>query len=191
MPGCCWACSLVKNRIIIEEMSAVALQLIKELMSTEVRPALLQGLVALLRPSRKEHFKTKPQILDDPDVPQMTGSLPAFIQQAACAKAIGTLARESTELCEELIQLRVIHHLLFVMGNKEHTESQRQASLAVEYFVSLFPVVEEQVRTTIGDKLFQMLMENAEILYMKLDSVQVEILISNQVNIPGITEVTE
>ncbi|XP_075037707.1 armadillo-like helical domain containing protein 1 [Mixophyes fleayi] len=173
------------------EVQYEALQLIRDLMRTDVRPALLQRLVALLRPSRKDHFMTQPQILDDPTVPQMMDSLPAFIQQAACAKAIGILARESTVLCEELVQLRVIHHLLFVMGNKEHTESQRQASLAVEYFVSLFPVVEEQVRTTIGEKLFQMLMENAEILYMKLDRVQIEILISNQVNIPGIKEVTE
>ncbi|KAM4642807.1 armadillo-like helical domain containing protein 1 [Discoglossus pictus] len=171
------------------EIQYEALQLIKQLVSTEVQPALLKGLVKLLRPSRKQSSKTRPQILDDPSVPQITNSLPTFIQQAACAKAIGMLARESTELCEELVQLRVIHHLLYVMGNTLHTESQRQASLAVEYFVLSFPVVEEEVRKAIGENLFQMLVENAEILYMKLDSVQADILTSNQLNIPGVKEV--
>ncbi|MEE6495299.1 hypothetical protein FKM82_002002 [Ascaphus truei] len=114
------------------EIQYEAIQLIKELIHTEVRPALLKGLVARLRPSQKESTKPRPQILDDSTVPQLTEPLPIYMQQAACAKAIGMLARESMELCEELIQLRVVHNLLFVMGNKDHTESQRQASLAVE-----------------------------------------------------------
>ncbi|CAJ0958190.1 unnamed protein product [Ranitomeya imitator] len=171
---------------------------------------------------------------------------PAFIQQAACARAIGMLAQESSELCDQMIRLRVVHHLLYVMGNMDHTESQRQASLAVQYFASVSPVVEEQVRLAIGEKLFQMLMwtypvflcscdrpnhnqgvftpwqtdesitkttlqesrhlcplrpfggvfcgffqaisartENADMLYMKLDPIQVDVLVSNQVNIPS------
>ncbi|KAM4722937.1 armadillo-like helical domain containing protein 1 [Rhinophrynus dorsalis] len=167
------------------EIQNEAIQLIKELMYTDVRPALLKGLVALLRPSRKESSKSRPQILHDPAVPQFMDPLPIFIQQAAAVKAIGMLAQESTDLCEELIELRVIHHLLFLMGNKNHTESQRQASLVVEYFVLSFPVVEEQVRKAIGETLFQMLMDNAEILYMKIDAVQADILMSNQVHIPG------
>ncbi|XP_063283244.1 armadillo-like helical domain containing protein 1 [Pelobates fuscus] len=173
------------------EIQNEALQLIKYLMCTEVRPALLKGLVALLRPSRKESSKVRPQILDDPNVAQMTESLPVFIQQAAAAKAIGMLARESTELCHELIQLRVIHNLLFAMGNQDHMESQRQASLAVEYFVLSFPVVEDQVTKAIGENLFQMLLDNADGLYMKIDNIQADILRSNQVNIPGVKEVTE
>ncbi|XP_053325930.1 armadillo-like helical domain containing protein 1 [Spea bombifrons] len=173
------------------EIQYEALQLISYLMRTEVRLDLLKGLVQLLRPSQRESNKPRPQILDDPTVPKMNDSLPTFIQQAAAAKAIGTLARESTELCEELIQLRVIHHLLFVMGNQDHTESQRQASLAVEYFVLSIPVVEEQVRKAVGDKLFQMLLDDADGLYVKLDNVQADILRCNQINIPGIKEVTE
>lgn len=160
-------------------------------MKTEVRPALLQGLIKLLRPSRKDGVRAKPQILEDPAAPHISDPLPIFIQQAACARAVGILARESTELCDEMIRLRVVHHLLYVMGNLDHTESQRQASLAMEYFASMFPVVEEQVKIAIGEKLFQMLMDNAEILYMKLNPIQVDVLVSNQVNIPGIKEVTE
>ncbi|KAG8537481.1 hypothetical protein GDO81_024467 [Engystomops pustulosus] len=101
------------------------------------------------------------------------------------------LARESTDLCHQLIRLRVVHHLLYVMGNTEHTESQRQASLALEYFVSVSPVVEEQVKIAIGEKIFQMLMENPEVLYMKLDAIQVDVLVSNQVNVPRVKEVAE
>ncbi|XP_018428826.1 PREDICTED: uncharacterized protein C1orf228 homolog, partial [Nanorana parkeri] len=140
------------------EVHYEALQLILELMVTDVRPALLKGLVALQKPSQRENTKSRPQILDDPTAPQISEPLPTFIQQAACAKAIGMLARESPQLCEDLIQLRVVHHLLHAMGNTEHTDSQRQASLALEYFVSSFPVVEEDVRAAIGDKLFHMLM---------------------------------
>ncbi|KAM8931173.1 armadillo-like helical domain containing protein 1 [Pelodytes ibericus] len=173
------------------EIQYEVLQLIKHLAGTELRPALLKGLVMLLRPSRKESNQPRPQILDDPAVPEMTESLPVYIQQAAAAKAIGMLARESAELCEDLIQLRVIHHLLFVMGNQDQPESQRQASLAVEYFVLSFPVVEEQVRKAIGDQLLQMLLDNADGLYMTMDGIQADILSSNQVNIPGLKEITD
>ncbi|XP_068095632.1 armadillo-like helical domain containing protein 1 [Hyperolius riggenbachi] len=173
------------------EVQHEALQLIRELMVTDVRSALLKGLVTLLRPSRKENPKNRPQILDDPAAPLISDALPTFIQQAASAKAIGMLARESSELCEELIHLRVIHHLLYAMGNTAHTESQRQASLAMEYFISLFPVVEEQVRMEIGDNLFRMLMENAETLYMRLSKVHIDILLSNQVNILRVKEAPE
>ncbi|NP_001091266.1 uncharacterized protein LOC100037073 isoform X1 [Xenopus laevis] len=171
-----------------QEVQYEAVQLIKELMNTDVRPALLKGLVALLRPSQKENKKSKPQILEDTTVEQHSGPLPSFIQQAAAVRAIGMVSQESTELCEQLIQLRLIHHLLFVMGNRDHSESQRQASLVLEYFVMSFPVVEEQVRKTIGDTLFQMLMDNAELLYMKIDSSQADLLATNQINIPRAKE---
>ncbi|XP_040216896.1 armadillo-like helical domain containing protein 1 [Rana temporaria] len=170
------------------EVQYEALQLIWELMDTDVRPALLKGLVSLLKPSQRERTRSRPQILDDPTAPQISEPLPTFIQQAASAKAIRMLARESPQLCEDLIQLRVVHHLLYAMGNTEHTDSQRQASLTLEYFVSSFPAVEEDVRTAIGDKLFRMLTENAELLYMKLDRVHIDILISNQVTVPGVKE---
>ncbi|XP_053549362.1 armadillo-like helical domain containing protein 1 [Bombina bombina] len=171
------------------EIQYEALQLIKQLASTEVCSALLKGLVSLLRPSRKENIKGK-QVFDDPSVPQLSDSLPVYIQQAACAKAIGMLAREFPELCEELIQLRVIHHLLFVLGNTQNAESQRQASLTLQHFVMSFALVEEEVKKTMGDTLFQMFLDSAETFYMKIDKVQVAIFTSNQVNIPGVSEVT-
>ncbi|XP_031756800.1 armadillo-like helical domain containing protein 1 isoform X1 [Xenopus tropicalis] len=178
---------------VVEESMDVqsAVHLIKDLMNTDVRPALLKGLVALLKPSQKENKKFRPHILEDTTVEQFSDQLPYFIQQAAAVRAIGMLSQESTELCEELIKLRVVHNLLFVMGNRDHSESQRQASLVLEYYVLSFPVVEEQVRKAIGDTLFQMLMDNAESLYMKIDLVQADLLASNQVNIPRAKEATD
>uniref|UniRef100_A0A6I8R9S4 Armadillo like helical domain containing 1 n=1 Tax=Xenopus tropicalis TaxID=8364 RepID=A0A6I8R9S4_XENTR len=173
------------------EVQYEAVHLIKDLMNTDVRPALLKGLVALLKPSQKENKKFRPHILEDTTVEQFSDQLPYFIQQAAAVRAIGMLSQESTELCEELIKLRVVHNLLFVMGNRDHSESQRQASLVLEYYVLSFPVVEEQVRKAIGDTLFQMLMDNAESLYMKIDLVQADLLASNQVNIPRAKEATD
>lgn len=49
--------------MLISSFSA-AIQLIKDLMAYEVRPALLKGLVMLLRPSRKETAKIQARILE-------------------------------------------------------------------------------------------------------------------------------
>ncbi|XP_030063121.1 armadillo-like helical domain containing protein 1 isoform X2 [Microcaecilia unicolor] len=140
------------------EVQYEALQMIKELVHYNVRSSLLSGLVMLLKPPLKEKEKIRPKILDDPSMAQLTASLPVFMQQAAAAKAIGMLAQESLDLCEELIQLRVVHHLLYAMGNQNHADSQRQASLSLE--------------------------TNAETMYIHMDTVQADILVSNKVNIP-------
>ncbi|MGH0131167.1 UNVERIFIED_CONTAM: hypothetical protein FKN15_028266 [Acipenser sinensis] len=63
---------------------------------------------------------------------ELNESLPMFVQQDAAAKATGILARESLEFIEELVNLRVVHHLLCAMGNQDHADSQREASLALE-----------------------------------------------------------
>uniref|UniRef100_A0A8C4S9V3 Armadillo like helical domain containing 1 n=1 Tax=Erpetoichthys calabaricus TaxID=27687 RepID=A0A8C4S9V3_ERPCA len=67
-----------------------------------------------------------------PDMQKMSLSLPVFVQQAAAAKTIGILAKQSPELSKELLHLRVVHHLVYAMGNQENSESQRQASLTLE-----------------------------------------------------------
>ncbi|KAM5148894.1 armadillo-like helical domain containing protein 1 isoform 2-T2 [Mantella aurantiaca] len=46
------------------EVQYEALRLVQDLMVTDVRPALLKGLVSLLRPSQRENAKLRPQILD-------------------------------------------------------------------------------------------------------------------------------
>nr|XP_014350185.1 PREDICTED: uncharacterized protein C1orf228 homolog [Latimeria chalumnae] len=160
-----------------------AIELIKDLMHHEVRAALLEGLAGLLKPSQ-DATKQLPKILTSPRMSQLVECFPVFVQQAAATKAIGVLVRESSEIAEELIQLGAIPRLMRVMGNLCHADSQRLASLTLEQFVRMFPVVEEQVRMAMGETLFQLFMEKPEDLYMKMDSIQVEILLSNQVTIP-------
>ncbi|XP_043860632.1 armadillo-like helical domain containing protein 1 [Dromiciops gliroides] len=166
------------------EVQYEAIELIKDLVNTEVRTALLKGLVALLKPSAKDTTKLQPKILEDPTVFQVSGHLPVFLQQAAAAKAIGVISRKSTAVAEELLSLRVVNHLMYAMGNQDHSNGQRLASLTLEYFVQTFPTVEEQVHTAMGENLFELFRSNAEDLYMNMDSIQADILASNKVNIP-------
>ncbi|XP_066876593.1 uncharacterized protein [Kogia breviceps] len=161
----------------------VAIELIKDLVNYDVCPALLKGLVALLIPSFKETSKQQSQIVSDSSVLQLAAHLPLFLQQAAAAKAIGILARGNTSLAEEMLPLRVVHSLMAAMGNMDHSNSQRQASLTLEYFVQLFPAVEEHVRRAMGEELYKLFRSNAEDLYGKIDSIQADILAANKVNV--------
>ncbi|XP_047231748.1 armadillo-like helical domain containing protein 1 [Girardinichthys multiradiatus] len=63
---------------------------------------------------------------------EITGSLPEFLQQAAAAKTIRLVEEKDKELSEELLHLGVIQQLLHAMGNRKHTDSQIQASLALK-----------------------------------------------------------
>ncbi|XP_029085000.1 armadillo-like helical domain containing protein 1 [Monodon monoceros] len=139
------------------EVQYEAIELIKDLVNCDVCPALLKGLVALLKPSFKETSKQQSQIVSDSSVLQLTAHLPWFLQQAAAAKAIGILARGNTSLAEEMLPVRVVHSLMAAMGNMDHSNSQRQASLTLE--------------------------GNAEDLYRKIDSIQADILAANEVNV--------
>ncbi|XP_043941273.1 armadillo-like helical domain containing protein 1 [Protopterus annectens] len=172
------------------EVQYEAIELIKDLMEYEVRSALLSGLVKLLKPP-KDNDNNRPGILTDTEVPILSKALPVFVQQAAAAKTTGILAMDSLETAEELVRLEVIHHLLYAMGNQDHADSQRQASVSLECFVRRFPVVEEQVKKTMGEPLFNLFMTDAEALYMKLDPIQIDVLVSNKFTIPGVTDITE
>ncbi|XP_055203212.1 armadillo-like helical domain containing protein 1 isoform X4 [Gorilla gorilla gorilla] len=171
------------------EVQYEAIELIKDLVGYDVRQALLKGLVALLIPSVKETSKLQAKILSDPSVLQLTPSLPMFLQQAAAAKAIGpnprprVLARNDMSIAEELLYLRVVRGLMAAMGNTDHSNSQRLASLTLECFVQMFPLVAEHVRKCMGEELYQLFLSNAEDLYMKIDSIQADILAANTVNV--------
>lgn len=171
------------------EVQYEALELIKELMGYEVRGTLLAGLVRLLRPA-KEDLLARPDILQDPSVARMSAPLPVFVQQAAAAKAIGILAQESDAFANSLIQLRVVHHLMYAMGNVDHADSQRQAALTLEYLCTNFPIVDEHVREATGDALYYLFINNPEALYTQMNAVQADVLVSNKVNIPGIPDET-
>ncbi|KAI4828854.1 hypothetical protein KUCAC02_022926 [Chaenocephalus aceratus] len=124
-----------------------AINLILGLRCYEVRPLLLDGLVALLRPTKEN---VQHQNMQESEIIQMTGSLPVFVQQAAAAKSIRLLAEDSREVSRELLSLGVIQRLLYAMGNREHTDAQIQASLALKHFVRSFPNIEEHVQRGIG-----------------------------------------
>ncbi|XP_070261001.1 armadillo-like helical domain containing protein 1 isoform X3 [Myotis yumanensis] len=182
-------CVLNVLRTMHLEVQYEAIELIKDLVNYDVCEALLIGLVDLLTPPIPETSELQPKILSDSTVLQLTSPhqpaahLPAFLQQAAAAKAIGVLARGNTSLAEEMLRLRVVHSLMAAMGNVDHSNSQRQASLTLEYFVRIFPVVEEHVQKCMGQELYKLFRSNAEDLHMKIDSVQVDILATNKVNV--------
>ncbi|XP_029889134.1 armadillo-like helical domain containing protein 1 isoform X1 [Aquila chrysaetos chrysaetos] len=137
------------------EVQYEAIQLLKALMAHEVRPALLKGLVALLTPRRKKAFTFCDETTKGPTALRLREPVLVYIQQAAAAKAIGVLAKESAEVAEELIQLKVVHGLMVAVGNLDHVASQRHASISLEYFVHTFPFVEECVKKALGHTLFQ------------------------------------
>ncbi|MCI4380510.1 hypothetical protein PGIGA_G00240760 [Pangasianodon gigas] len=163
------------------EVQYEAIELIKYLQQTEVRDALLNALIALLKPTNQGVPKHK--ILQDPAMAKMSSSLPLFVQQAAAAKALRMLAVESRETSKELIRLGVVHHLLYAMGNQEHADAQRQASLTLQHFVHSYLVVKEHVCRAMGPALFHSFMHNAELLYMNMDEVQADILLNNKVDL--------
>uniref|UniRef100_A0A2K6DA41 Armadillo like helical domain containing 1 n=1 Tax=Macaca nemestrina TaxID=9545 RepID=A0A2K6DA41_MACNE len=171
------------QQLSLQTIRTAQIELIKDLVGYDVRQALLKGLVALLIPSVKETSKLQAKILSDPSVLQLAPSLPMFLQQAAAAKAIGVLARNDMSIAEELLYLHVVHGLMAAMGNMDHSNSQRLASLTLECFVQMFPLVAEHVRKGMGEELYQLFLSNAEDLYMKLDSIQADILAANKVNV--------
>uniref|UniRef100_W5KCR4 Armadillo like helical domain containing 1 n=1 Tax=Astyanax mexicanus TaxID=7994 RepID=W5KCR4_ASTMX len=164
-----------------QEVQHEVIELISELQQTEVRTSLQRSLITLLKPSRERNRKYKN--LQDPEMMKMTDLLPLFVQQAAAAKALRILAQSSQRTSEELIHLGVVHQLLYAMGNQEHEDAQKQASLTLEHFVRSDPVVEEHVQRAMGPALFGSFMKNAELLYTRMDDVEAEILLSNKVNI--------
>ncbi|XP_059840208.1 armadillo-like helical domain containing protein 1 isoform X3 [Hypanus sabinus] len=171
-------------RSIHYEVQYEVIEFIKVLLNYKVRPALLEGLVARLTPSM-DNIKNRPKILYDEPTSNLMESSPIYVQQAAAAKVIGIIMKESTETAEELLHLRVVHRLLIVMGNLEYADSQKQACLALEYLIHTFPVVEEHVQKAMGESLYELYMKNPENLYLKMDSIQAVVLVDNKVNIPA------
>ncbi|XP_061093261.1 armadillo-like helical domain containing protein 1 isoform X2 [Conger conger] len=142
------------------EVQYETLQLIRDLIKYDVRDALLRGLVALLKPAKEIQRHIIIQ-----EMAEIKEFLPVFVQQAAAAKAIRILSQESQELSQDLLSLGVVQHLLYAMGNKEHTDTQRQASMALEH--------------------------NAEAFYLRIDDIQADILLSTRVGISQVTDETD
>ncbi|TRZ02784.1 hypothetical protein DNTS_028825 [Danionella cerebrum] len=161
------------------EVQYEATELITELMQSEVRLALLKGLIDFLKPKKEK----SPDEVIDQETSMLTAVHPVLLQQAACAKTIRILAKRSETISKELLSLQVIHHLLYAIGSQEHADSQKQASLALEHFVHKYPVVKEQVRTALGTTLFESFVQNADVLHLCIDDVQAFMLRSNTVKV--------
>jgi len=170
------------------EVQFEVIELLKELMESEVTESLLSGLVGLLRPPLED-------VLAAIDVAQAEGNkinpntpLPVFVQQAAAAKTIGILARESSKVAESLVQKRVTHHMMYAMGNTDYADSQRQAAISLEHFCRTFSIVDDHVRDAMGETLYDLFMSNPETLYLNMSHVQADVLVSNKVNIPKLVQ---
>ncbi|NXX86170.1 ARMD1 protein, partial [Urocolius indicus] len=164
------------------EVQYEALQLLKALMARPARSSLLKGLAALLIPAGRKQL-TLCGTTDKATLCLREPTL-VYIQQAAAAKAVGVLAKESAEVAEELIQLQVVQGLMVAVGNLDHVASQHHASISLEYFVQTFPCVEECVRKALGPTLFKDFLDSPETWYTKMDPVQAAELASNTVDIP-------
>ncbi|XP_042191820.1 armadillo-like helical domain containing protein 1 isoform X2 [Callorhinchus milii] len=174
---------------ILLELLAQAIELIKKLLEYEIRSDLLKRLAGLLNLCKDP--RNRPKILEDQSAPNLLESAPMFIQQAAAAKVIGILIQNSVDISEELMQHELVRKLLITMGNRNHFDSQRQASLALHYIVCTNPNVAEQVKTSMGIELFEMFMNDPENLYQKITEVHADALFNNKANLLLKTEDSE
>lgn len=166
------------------EVQYEVIEFIRELMSYDIRDQLMEGLVRSLKPTREDLLarnKTFENALSY--APDFKAALPAFVKQAAAAKTIGILCRDSSANAEVFLNLRVINRILIAMGNTDYADSQRQASLTLEYLIRIFPSVNESVKIAMGEDLYELFMSDTENLYLKLNPVQTDVLVSNKVNL--------
>jgi len=171
------------------EVQFEVIELLKDLMDSEVTESLLAGLVTLLRPPLEDILAAIDNSEEtDGNKLNSNAPLPVFVQQAAAAKTIGILARESNKVAESLVQKRVTHHLMFAMGNTDYADSQRQASISLEHFCRTFSIVDDHVRDAMGEALYDLFMSNPETLYLNMSHVQADVLVSNKVNIPKLVQ---
>ena len=169
------------------EVQFEAHQLIKLLMDYEVRDDLLKGLVALLKPSTAD-MQEIPEILSDPNGPQIAPPLPVYVQQAAAAKMIGILSRSAAAIADTLVKMGVVHCLLVAMGNDQYPDSQKQSGATLEFFISKYPNIRTVVREALGDSFYQSYIKNPCEFYLHATSIHLDILASNKVNITEIND---
>ena len=164
------------------EVQYESIEFIRELMSYDIQDQLLEALVKALHPTREELMRRQDILVKALEgAPELSRPLPSFVKQAAAAKTIGILSRDSAENSKQLLGLGCVQQLLYAMGNVDYADSQRQAALTLEYFVRIFPTVNEAVKEAMGDTLYDQFMSNPENLYINLNAVQADVLVSNKV----------
>ncbi|CAH8663867.1 unnamed protein product [Schistosoma bovis] len=111
--------------------------------------------------------------------------LSVFVQQAAAAKCLRILSQDSSTVSRKIIKMGALSNLLYAMGNLEFSDSQRQASLALEYLCRTYPLVDEVVSEAMGPVLHEEFIKNPDSHYLQMTPLQADILVSNKVNYTG------
>lgn len=129
--------------------------------------------------SRKKQTNIKAE--SDTDVRPLS----VFVQQASAAKCIHILCQDSAEISMKVLKMGALSSLLYAMGNLEFPDSQRQASLALEYLCRKYPLVDEIVRQTMGPTLHDEFTRNPDSHYLQMTPLQADILVSNKIAFVG------
>ncbi|KAF7233199.1 hypothetical protein EG68_10919 [Paragonimus skrjabini miyazakii] len=120
-----------------------------------------------------------------PDSPADMQPLPVFVQQASAAKCLRILAQDSTLLTKKILKLGALSSLLYAMGNLEYPDSQRQASLTLEYLCQTYPLIDQVVREAMGPSLHEEFTKHPDSHYLQLSPLQADVLVSNKVSYMG------
>ena len=175
--------SLLLLRSLHVEVQYEGCQLIELLMNyNDIQKEVLVGLVNLLQPSKLD-LQEQPEILIDPNSPEIQPPYPVYIQQAASAKLIGILCKKSYSIAECCLMFGCVKYLLIAMGNDKHPDSQKQAGLTLQYFIHTFPEVEMKVRDALGQTFFFEYMNEPSSFYLNINAIHLDILVANQVEI--------
>eukprot|EP00731_Ephydatia_muelleri_P017623 Em0010g721a len=159
--------SLQLLRSLHVDVQCEAAELIKELVNyKDIQDTILNELVRLLKPS-VENTGTS------------SAALPAHIQQAGAAKVIGLLVHYDDDIVRQLVELRVVRHLLYAMSNISYPDCQRQAALSLFALVNTVGSAKDEVKSLLGENLFQQLMSIPEDFYSILTPAQVDVLNSS------------
>lgn len=103
-----------------------------------------------------------------------TTSVLAF--QAAAAKMVGILARESDTLADVMMKLQVVGHLMHAMSNERNLDGQKQATTSLFVLLDVCPYAVAHVEQVLGDELFGLLRTHGPSLCQRFTPVQVELL---------------
>ncbi|XP_036032927.1 armadillo-like helical domain containing protein 1 isoform X2 [Onychomys torridus] len=145
-------CAVSSNRYLIEFLEIGGVLTLLEILGLEkIKEEDKKESIKLLQIIANTGRKYKELICESYDFPVFLSFLTRI------------LARDDLKLAEELLHMRVVHSLMSAMGNTDHSNSQRLASLTLEFFVQMFPLVEEHVRKSMGEELFQLFLVSISI----------------------------
>ena len=160
----------------------VQCELLRELVRfPDVTPAILEGLIAALKPSTHEYRQAA--------APSDTGNTAEFVlfsHQAAAAKAIGSLALLFHPIAVHLVKLQAIHGLLSTAGNHRYADSQRQAALAIAALAKQCPCVVRCMMGHVSSTIVTEILHSPTQFHARLSPAQLDVLVTNTVHVePG------